>query len=897
MAQAVTQAQVLAVVQRARKRDDSHPLIVIKGSPASDMSQITLDHHTTVEVHATRSPLELRRIELSTRTREQAPVVVVTDLEQAELGDDLVARVAGQKIWTPQRWEAVKTIFEVRHIATDLRDRRHLADALIESQPPGGYRPVRGSTLDLQTAIGALLRAQLGLSDAVNNLDRFITWIDDDQNATTSRILAASSALDTGNNPEFDQQLEERFGQGVRAVLAIVRAGKAPEMFPLLFAAGAIHHEDNVNERAVVNLEHWVDQIQLEPASWRHASDAAQRAARSTGFSDSDRRAWSTVAQERLERFGAPELAERSDAIEAGFALRLAQIGRDLATAHAGPMSVPVITALEQSLASARAHWHSDPVRVDRAEMAARLIRRGRDPIEWGRSLATAGAAYRADGAWVDRARNAIARGDSVSELASIYRTLTAELADARNGDNQRFADIAQGAARSLPDDAIGVEDVARQIVAPTAKRQPVLLLIFDGMGYESFTEVNPLFQNQGFTQYLDPDGVAAQPCYAVLPTVTEYSRTSLFAGEVRQGNQSSEGRAFAALTELVDVSSSGNPPVIHHKAALRDGGIDSIPADVLNDIANEHQRIVAVVLNNIDERLKDVAGPTDSWGFDELHPLKWLLQAAREAGRVVIATSDHGHVLDRDAEQRRVEGGKERWRTAIGEPAADEILVEGPRVIPEGNRVILPFAEQVHYDSRRNGYHGGLCPQEVLVPIGVYAASDSLLEGWSPTALPEPDWWIGLRDDEVAEEEVAAAAATSPSRRTKTEPPAEAALTLFPNEADQPTEAPSTEPADDTTWVGTTLEALQQYRRPQIRITDDEIQRLLGALERHGSQAMPIERLAAATQLPATRITRYISQLQQLVNIDGYGVLTVIGSEVHFEKGLLDTQLGSGTN
>ena len=39
----------------------------------------------------------------------------------------------------------------------------------------------------------------------------------------------------------------------------------------------------------------------------------------------------------------------------------------------------------------------------------------------------------------------------------------------------------------------------------------------------------------------------------------------------------------------------------------------DAVPEDLLNDIANSEQRVVAVVLNNIDERLKDVVSPPES--------------------------------------------------------------------------------------------------------------------------------------------------------------------------------------------------------------------------------------------------------------------------------------------
>ena len=51
----------------------------------------------------------------------------------------------------------------------------------------------------------------------------------------------------------------------------------------------------------------------------------------------------------------------------------------------------------------------------------------------------------------------------------------------------------------------------------------------------------------------------------------------------------------------------------------------------------------------------------------------------ARMARRLVVLVSDHGHVLDCQTQARLCEGG-ERSRTASGEPAADELLVQGQR-------------------------------------------------------------------------------------------------------------------------------------------------------------------------------------------------------------------------
>jgi len=516
--------------------------------------------------------------------------------------------------------------------------------------------------------------------------------------------------------------------------------------------------------------------------------------------------------------------------------------------------------------------------------MAWRLIRRGIEPIVWGTRLADAGQAYKRDGAWIDRARNAIARGDSVPELASMYRSVGEDFMASRHEDNRVFAALAQSAAKTLPSDVLGIEDLVTKVVANVAQTQPVLMLVFDGMGHESFTEVSSLFETVGFTAYVDPDGVVDKPCFAALPTVTEVSRTSLFAGTVRKGDQDSEGRAFATIPELGAVSSAGNPPLVHHKKALREGGIDGRPETVLDSISNSHQQVVAVVVNNIDERLKDVAGPVSTWGFDELHPLRWLLDEARTAGRVVVVASDHGHVLDRDAEKRTVAEAKERWRPADSEVSDDEILVEGPRVVTSDNRAVVPFREQLHYDARRNGYHGGLCPQELLIPVAVYAAKDDMLQDWSVTAFNSPAWWAGFDEPEQVATVVEAPAAAKSKRPKGVD---DETPTLFDPIVEEETVAV---PAEQS-WVAATLAALAPYRRQQ-RLKDDEIVKLLTALERTGDQALPIDRLATMTALPSHRMTGYISQLQSIVNIDGYSVLSVIANEVRFEKQLLDTQL-----
>ena len=69
-------------------------------------------------------------------------------------------------------------------------------------------------------------------------------------------------------------------------------------------------------------------------------------------------------------------------------------------------------------------------------------------------------------------------------------------------------------------------------------------------------------------------------------------------------------------------------------------------------------------------------------------------------------------------------EGG-ERWRANDGQPGDGELEVQGPRVLlAEGHRLIAPWSERVRYGARKNGDHGGLTPQEMLIPIAACDAN-----------------------------------------------------------------------------------------------------------------------------------------------------------------------------
>src|SRR5437763_8849117 len=70
-------------------------------------------------------------------------------------------------------------------------------------------------------------------------------------------------------------------------------------------------------------------------------------------------------------------------------------------------------------------------------------------------------------------------------------------------------------------------------------------------------------------------------------------------------------------------------------------------------------------------------------------------------------------------------------------------MAIAGRRVLGDGGKLIGLWSERVHFGVKRNGYHGGLSPQEMLSPIAVLVPSiGKRPEGWMEVGLCQPAWW-----------------------------------------------------------------------------------------------------------------------------------------------------------
>src|ERR1019366_8625639 len=168
----------------------------------------------------------------------------------------------------------------------------------------------------------------------------------------------------------------------------------------------------------------------------------------------------------------------------------------------------------------------------------------------------------------------------------------------------------------------------------------------------------------------------------AVLPTLTEVSRASLLCGELRTGGQDAERRGYDALTGAYGLPGAA----LFHKKPLDSSRLGyAVADDVAAAIADvTGHPLVTCVLNTIDDALDRSDPGGTEWGADAVKHLVPLLDRAQHAGRGVVLTADHGHIVERRQGRQRPHAdiSSGRSRAAI-EPAADgEVLVTGRRVL-----------------------------------------------------------------------------------------------------------------------------------------------------------------------------------------------------------------------
>jgi hypothetical protein len=794
-------------------------------------------------------------------------LVIVTHLDESALGQDLVARFAKRRLYPIDGWTILKDVFQAREIDPSLLRRPWLADAVVEKLPFEGVQPVPAGVLDAETVWGIVLRRQLKFRSSKPDDLELLLW------SLDKGSLASYFALSDELRGGVREWITECAGKSVLGMFSCIDSGCGSDCFPVGLALKVVSSDSTQPslKGAAARLERFTGQIPFESANgW---ADAAGRLFDHLDLGGNEQQILAAVdrSDQILKEIQAAPFASFSDYSRLGFDMRLEGFGKAL---RAGlDVAVPALaeSLLERADAVRSHRWAARyPWRTNQVDMAIRLMSwlamvPSSDKQNGIESFEQIANDYARDGGFVDWARQTLFFGDPLQTLSTAYGRLCDVVTQRRESQSkifaQRMADwIAAGAdAREV----ILVEDILKSVVAPLARSAPVLLLVVDGMSFAVFRELIQDISAQGWLELNKKGASTPKPAIAALPSITEVCRRSLFAGRLMTGSGEDEKQAFFSQAELLKVSKSGGYPVLFQKSDLTEPGGASLAVEVRQEIASTKRRIVAAVVNAVDDHLLKGDQVSIPWTLSHIPMLNQLLGAAMDAGRLVVLTSDHGHVLDHDTDYRPSTLG-ERYRSDQEAIHADEVRIAGPRVVvPTHGALIAPWSEKVRYGGKRNGYHGGASPQECVIPLAVLGWQTLIPEDYEPVALYRPDWWL----------------AETAARRAPLVEPAVVPISEPQYQPEGQAKLPFVASGTQGTWIDRLLRSpllgrqLQQAGRGAPSL--DKLRCFLQTLDERGGTLL---RAALAQKLgePELRMPGLIAAVRRVLNVDGYPVLSV---------------------
>jgi hypothetical protein len=759
-------------------------------------------------------------------------------------GDDVVARLFGRRVVRPDPLAALAAAFDVQRI--DARIPGWLVRRLVALAPAGGYERTGARMLDAERAWSAFFSHALGLA-AEPALPGLLEW-------ASSGGAARLAELDSEVRGEVVDRLAAAI-PGAAGVLAAVTASVGDGVVALGLALRPLVDgaDGAVRVAGRVHLSHNLNGWAFDELASRAWADAAEARVRSQLDADSpSTHAVLQHADRWVARLGVEALAGTSDVLSVGLSRRLAAMGA----------AIDARTGVAAAAAEVRRHRLAvSPGAAQIAEMSRRLVDWLDQPEREVATIREAAAAYAGDSAYADLARTILRHGGGEPALDAALRRIVAE-ADARRGaQERRFAELlaAWSAHAVTGPELLGVEDVLGAVVVPLAAQRPILVVVLDGMSHRVAAELLESLLASGWTELRR----AAQPeralVIAALPSVTTYSRASLLSGTLTTGLAADEQSAFASYPGLAGSR-------LFHKRELADPHV-GLAAPVREAIDSD-ARVVGAVVNAIDDHLARDDQLRSPWSVHDILPLRWLLEAARDRGRLVVLLADHGHVLERGGRQRSHGGtGGERWAAAVRAPDPGEVLVEGVRVLAGGGRALLACDEDLRYGPKKHGYHGGATAQEVLAPALVLAPTlPEPLRGFAEAPYDAPAWWTGV----------------APTR----EPAPGEQLTIEPV------------PARSNAWIDALLasETYAAQRRLASRSApaDERVHAILVALDAHGG-TMLRPGLAQAVGIAPARLSTTLAMLRLLLNVEGYDGLEVDeqSDTVRLNANVLSDQFG----
>ncbi len=908
---------IQALLQRsAAKNWSRRSVLAVYATPEWTVDREIRHGDRTYLIWPCKSVLAVRDA-LRHRHDDQQPIIL-TKLTREELGVGICEHLVDFKPLPPDPTTALRDLFSASRQESQLLRRKDSAvKVLLQlSDPDFHVPPAPGGVLTRSLLLGTVVAHGFGLHDSVPTPADLLVFAAD--RAAADRFSAWTGRSGEALVGDVLDWLRGNLERSATPILAALRSRRMDELLPLGLAAGLLHPEGPdisavgsgpAEVELKVRLENYLQLTERLPdAVWTAFAQASLTAVtRLLARPESNL----TAVFDRADRLvagplHAASLADRSDYLTSSLAQRVRAVARaGLVAIASGPLTAAALGPVETCWVRAAEHHQArsahPPSTLTVMQSAVRLLRylaTEPDPVPDVRQLPTR---YLDHESWVDTAVNDAAVGSTDSESADLVNQVVIRARARRSEQDRRAAGLLPNLTHVTPSGPLYIEQILDRVVAPIAQATPVLVLVLDGMSAAAAHDVvrSVGSEHAGAWQEADLEADGLRAAVAVFPTVTDRSRCSLLSAGLVSGPDRTENENFGRWLRGRGFQGARSGPALFHKADLEAQAAGHVlPSAVraaIDDTAG--RRVVAAVLNTIDDALDRSDPLRTEWGVTNIPRLHELLAAAARVGRTVILTSDHGHVIERRelTIDRRSTEKPARWRPAAGQPVGpDEVKLSGPRVLTDDHSVILAVDEQLRFGPLKAGYHGGGALAELVVPVSILVSGE-LEAGISLQLAPsrEPSWWRQGAGAPTAVEPLITNNDRPRSRRQALPNPT-VGLFDVPAVVDAAPAVPESTRDPRLTKLLRSKQFQANHQRFAVGLKTEQVAALFDALLRGGG-SIPVAAAAAALEVPGKRSPRVLAVVSQIVNIDGVPVLTQDSNQVTLAVETLFEQFGVG--
>jgi len=911
-------ADIEAELVRHLKTKRAHHLFAIHGTALR--GSMTIAEHGAVEIVPVRSELELRALMPPLTAIDARVAFLVPWTGSVPL--DLQGRFArGGSVLRIGKDARLQRMFGVGDIDDEVR-RSPLAELLLRPQTTQPSFAIGEGRLTIDLFWTTWLSRSFDLQGGLA-LDSLLAWAATHERPSTEFAeLDADRAVRDAAESHFTRRLglagplpwrAWEFGRGRRLLMLAV-------VFEALRASGGgqlAHAGARTWARAELQREVGVPaSIDVEAATAQLAGaveGALRIVARTT--SESTVRALVREAETRVEDPDVRALLGASKRLPAGWRARQDALGEHLLTCAtertpaALGQAVDALRALEGHVA------YPDPENeptVARAHMAARLaawlVSRSERRYDGGLTpyadVEALGRWYAEEGGYVDWARREVGRKPDETALDRGISEVLSAADDIRTELDGRFAHAlaAWHEAGAPAREVVPIHDAADRFVArflDGGAERRVLVLLLDGMAWAQAVELLDALGQRAMpwgplrwhSSKEGRVGEGARPVViAALPTMTDVSRAAFFAGKPMAPGKaeptSKDVERWAQNRHIARFFTGTARPelLLRAESHTASGHASEAALTLVGDVS---KRVVAVVVNAIDDSLKANPASRVRWRESDVASLPDLLDRAREAERVVLLASDHGHVRCDRVKSVGASTGGARWRPlAQGEgvaPGETRYEVGGGAWGPKGAAAVaLLSTDTARYGGgTSSGEHGGATLAEVVAPFLLIASEDlsdvTRDTGASIGPASPPSWWhLDVRSAPV---ELPAVEVRAP--RPKARPVSERQLAIpalappAPPAPAGPAVAPGPSLSPKTVRFAAAFESsevLAARTGADKTFRADAVRAVVFLYERNGTASAAA--FASEMKQLERRLGGYVVKLAEVLNLDGYTVL-----------------------